>query len=162
MNDCQNVAMREALPELVHGALPEAERTRVLAHVSGCEACSGELAIVRAVVTLATAPSIDMATISAAIPPYASSIRHRPFYVAHLRLAAALLLGAVGVSALVVEHHSTGTSMAVQTTGVALVGTSDLSDAHLEQLIQSMGQLEAVPSAEPEPVTPVVFEGDAS
>lgn len=180
MNDCQNVAVREALPDLAHGALAERERTRVLIHLEGCDDCADELAIIRAVIAITATPAIDVAAISAAIPAYNVGTNHdhahqRRFHVAHLRLAAALLLGAAGVTALVVEHQrspvalpmtmaagSAGSSVAGQERGVALVGTADLSDDNLAQLIQSMGHIDAVPPAEPDPVMPAVFDGDAS
>lgn len=191
-NDCQNVAVREALPDLVHGALAEGERTRILIHLDGCDDCADELAIIRAVIAIGVAPRVDVVAISAAIPAYANhatQAQQRRFHiphlhVAHLRLAAALLLGAVGVSALVMEHQRSGDTAAFhgavasapagslpgspvasstrQETGVALVGTADLSNDNLAQLIQSMGNIDAMPPAEPDPVMPAVFDGDAS
>ncbi len=178
MNDCQNVVVREALPDLAHGALPESERTRVLMHLDICDDCADELAIIRAVIAITITPAVDVAAISAAIPAYPvhrDQVHQRRFHVAHLRLAAALLVGAAGVSALVVEHQRgtvassvtvaagpAGSSLAGQGSGVALVGTADLSDDNLAQLIQSMAHIDAVPPAEPDPVMPAVFDGDAS
>ncbi|MGI8549081.1 MAG: zf-HC2 domain-containing protein [Gemmatimonadaceae bacterium] len=183
MNDCQNVLVREALPDLAHGALPESERTRVLMHLDICDDCADELAIIRAVIAITITPAVDVAAISAAIPAYPvhrDQVHQRRFHVAHLnvahlRLAAALLVGAAGVSALVVEHQrgtvassvtvaagQAGSSLAGQGSGVALVGTADLSDDNLAQLIQSMAHIDAVPPAEPDPVMPAVFDGDAS
>ncbi|MGI8510441.1 MAG: zf-HC2 domain-containing protein [Gemmatimonadaceae bacterium] len=178
MNDCQNVAVREVLPDLVHGLLPDIERVRVLMHVRECEDCTDELSIIRAVITVAVAPQVDVVAISAAIPAYSSYSKVVPrsrFHVAHLRLAAALLLGAAGVSAVVVQHERSGTKAAsavsqtapvastnLSHSGVALVGTADLSDEHLAQLIHSMAHIDAAPPAEPEPITPAAFEADAS
>ncbi len=188
MNDCKNVAVREALPDLVHGGLPEGERTRVLMHLDNCDDCADELAIIRAVIAITITPAIDVAAISAAIPAYpvhrnqghqrrfhVAHFNVAHFNVAHLRLAAALLVGAAGVSALLVEHQrgtvassasvaagQAGSFVAGQERGVALVGTADLSDDNLAQLIQSMGHIDAVPPAEPDPVMPAVFDGDAS
>lgn len=165
MNDCQNVAVREVLPDLVHGLLPDTERVRVLMHVRECEECTDELSIIRAVIAVAVAPRVDVVAISAAIPAYSSYSRALPrsrFNVAHLRLAAALLLVAAGGSALIVQHERSGASANLSHSGVALVGTADLSDEHLAQLIQSMAHIDAAPPAEPEPVTPAAFEADAS
>lgn len=183
MNDCQNVAVREALPDLVHGLLPDGERVRVLMHVHDCVECTDELSIIRAVISIAAAPRVDVIAISAAIPAYPGTYssaysRTEPrsrFHVAHLRLAAALLVGAAGISALVVQHQRSGdapasvvshtapvASASLPHSGVALVGTADLSDEHLAQLIQSMAHMDAVPPAEPEPITSAAYEADAS
>lgn len=176
MNDCQNVAVREALPDLAHGLLPDTERVRVLMHVRDCDECTDELSIIHSVMTIAVAPKVDVVAISAAIRGYSSYSRAEPrsrfrvARVAYLRLAAALVLGAAGVSAVVVQHERSGTisqpapvaSSNVSHSGVALVGTADLSDEHLAQLIQSMAHIDAAPPADPEPVTPAAFEADAS
>lgn len=176
MNDCQDIVVREALPDLVHGTLPDGERVRVLTHVRDCDACTGELYLIRTVMAMAvsTTPRVDVSAIVAAVPAYSGAPVRRNFGgthfgVPHLRLAAALLLGAVGVSALVVEHQRSGgtraesvASTALSPSGVALVGTADLSDEHLAQLIQSMANIDAAPPAEPEPVTPAAYEADAS
>lgn len=177
-NDCQNVAVREALPDLAHGLLPDIERVRVLMHVRDCVDCTDELSLIRAVIAIAVAPQVDVVAISAAIPAYSSHSRSVPgdrFNMAHLRLAAALLLGAAGVSAVVVQHERSGVaaggafsqmapvaSANMSHSGLALVGTADLSDEHLAQLIQSMAHIDAAPPAEPEPITPAAFEADAS
>lgn len=175
MNDCQNVAVREALPDLVHGLLPDTERGRVLMHVRDCDACTDELFIIRAIVSIAAAPRVNVAAIAAAIPAYSRAVPQSRFHVAHLRLAAALLVGAAGVSAIAIQHQRSGdaaasvvshtapvASFGLSHSGVALVGTADLSDEHLAQLIQSMAHMDAAPPAEPEPIIPAAFEADAS
>ncbi|MEO7042076.1 MAG: zf-HC2 domain-containing protein, partial [Gemmatimonadaceae bacterium] len=58
MNDCQNVAVREVLPELVHGALSDVERVRIQEHLDACDDCAAELAIIRSV--LGTAPAVTV------------------------------------------------------------------------------------------------------
>ncbi|MCC6927466.1 MAG: zf-HC2 domain-containing protein [Gemmatimonadaceae bacterium] len=71
MTDCQNVEVRELLPELLHDALPASERERVEAHVAACELCAAEFALLRdarhAMARLRV-PAIDTARIVAALP----------------------------------------------------------------------------------------------
>ena len=166
MNDCADVEVREALPELVHGMLREAERDRVREHVAGCDDCAAELAIIRAV--LATVPSVavDVTGITAAIPPYRrSSSGMRRVY---LELAAACLIGAAGISAFVIHDRNSGgtapsginasASSASSNSGLVLANTSDLSDDGLAQLTRELDQLQALPTADPESVTPAALE----
>src|SRR5947209_8562012 len=69
MRECENVDLRERLPELLNERLPDAERERVLAHVHGCEECAVEWALLRnARATLhAAAPQVDAAAIARAV-----------------------------------------------------------------------------------------------
>ncbi len=87
MNDCQNIQMREALPELLHGRLAERERDSVQSHVDDCADCAAELAIIRDVLRTAAAPRIDVARISAAIPAYRPARSTRPMQRTYLQLA---------------------------------------------------------------------------
>ncbi|HEY7896965.1 MAG TPA: zf-HC2 domain-containing protein [Gemmatimonadaceae bacterium] len=164
MNDCQNVEIREVLPELAHGTLAEVERVRVQEHLGACDDCAAELAIIRSVLESAPVIPIDVTRIGAAIPPYRrkSSGMKRVY----MELAAACLIGAVGISALVI-HNSSGAgvgqgSASVGATavdpGIALVNTNDLSDAGLAQLTKDLDNLQAMPTSDPESVTPVVLE----
>lgn len=71
MTDCPNVEMRELLPELLHDALPAAERGRVEAHLATCEMCAAELAVLREArraMARVRVPAIDTARIVAALP----------------------------------------------------------------------------------------------
>lgn len=162
MNDCQDVEIREVLPELVHGTLPEVARTHVQNHLEMCDECSAELAIIHAVLGSAAVVSVDVSRVVAAIPPYRSrTSRMRRVY---LELAAACVIGAVGISAIAV-HNSSSASRAAHATasttsspGLALVNTSDLSDNGLAQLTQDLDKLQAMPTAEPEAVTPAALE----
>ena len=165
MNDCQDIEIREALPELVHGTLPELERARVREHVAECADCSAELAIIRAVRLTASAPSVDVARIVAAVPPYRrKTSRMRTVY---LELAAACLIGAVGISTFVVHNHSgvVAPQGAVQSAGsapgLAIVNTSDLSDDGLAELTRDLDKLQAMPTADPESVTPAALRDEA-
>ncbi|MEO7103432.1 MAG: zf-HC2 domain-containing protein [Gemmatimonadaceae bacterium] len=160
MNDCQNVAVREVLPELAHGALSDVERERVQEHLDACADCAAELAIIRSVLRTAPLVSVNVASIAAAIPPYRrkSSGMKRVY----MELAAACLIGAVGLSAFAIHNsRSEGPATAPAATnagGLAIVNTSDLSDDGLAQLTQDLDNLQAMPSADPESVTPAVLE----
>lgn len=169
MNDCQDVDIREALPDLVHGTLTDAECARVQRHVEVCGDCAAELAIVRAVAAGAGAavpaiPEIDVSRIAAAIPPY----RRKQSRVkrVYLELAAASVIGAVGITSFALHSgrsSSAGAGSAVISSlgagsGLALVNISDLSDDGLAQLTQDLDQIQALPPADPESVTPVAFE----
>lgn len=163
MNDCQNVEIREALPEFVHGTLPEVERIRVEEHVSECFDCAAELAIIRAVRdgALAATVPVDVARISAAIPAYSRTSGRRGMRRIYMELAAACLIGAVGISALVIHNGASPAGVAAVNSadpGLMLVNTSQLSDAGLVQLTQDLDDLQALPTVDPESVTPVVLQ----
>jgi anti-sigma factor RsiW len=179
MNDCQRVEMREALPELVHGTLPVPERARLQEHVAECDDCAAELAIIRAVLASAALPSAragiapaSVARITAAIPPYrrrSSSLKR-----VYLELAAACLIGAIGISAFEAHsgwlgiggsdssavtalHASRASASASSSAGLTLVNTGDLSDAGLGQLTRDLDNLQAMPPVDPESVTPAAL-----
>lgn len=192
MNDCKEVEIREALPDLVHGALPAPRVALVQQHLDVCSDCAAELAIVRAVLASAAAPRVDATRIVASIPPYARKSSRTHFTrTTYLQLAAAVVIGAAGIStALFRSEHapspaaipvSAMASSAIQTSGsgapatatnsasaagsesgLALVGTADVSDADLAQLIQDMNNISALPPTDPEPVIPAALEGGAS
>lgn len=184
MTDCPNVRVREVLPELARGVLAGAERGLVDEHVRGCGDCAAELAVLRAVLVTAVVPVVDTARIAAAIPAYRadgtpSGTAHRAprargiMHVGYLRLAAALVLGAAGVSAISVGvmRGRAGSPAAVAARaaeshidfpgvphgppdgGIALIGTADLSDEGLAELVASMDRIEAAPLPEPGPVS---------
>lgn len=165
MNDCQNIEIRESLPEMLHGALSEIERVRVQEHLDMCDDCAAELAIIRAVRGSATAPTVDVTRIVAAIPPY----RRQGFRIkrTYLELAAACLIGAIGISTVAVHNLNNGarsatvSGVSIASSGLALVSTSDLSDAGLAQLTQELDKLQAIPTTDPESVTPAALESAA-
>jgi hypothetical protein len=162
MNDCQNIEIREVLPELVHGTLPEAERARVVLHLDGCDDCSAELAIIRAVYGSAVIPAVNVGRIVAAIPPYRR--RRSGMRRVYLELAAACLIGAVGISTFALHNARSNSGQATISTtnqGLALVNTSDLSDDGLAQLTRDLDKLQAMPTVDPESVTPAALEDAA-
>jgi len=142
MTDCQNVTMREALPELLHGRLADGERRLVEAHLVDCVDCTDELAILEAVLASAPAPAVDVTRIVMAIPSYrpvadaesrvdarSGVIPMRPragwasgwsSRSARLQLAAALAIAAAGISTVAVVKHNG----AQQQASVAAVGAT--------------------------------------
>ena len=123
MNDCENIEVREALPELMLGTLPEAERVRVQQHLDACDDCSAELAIIRAVRASAVMPAVNVERIVAAIPPYRrkrTSMRR-----VYLELAAACLIGAVGISTFAL--HNSGHSATPAANGAAAAASMNVN-----------------------------------
>lgn len=69
MNDCLNAAMRESLPDLIHGNLDPASLVEVEAHVASCDACAAEVELLRTVVaSMSPAPAVNVQRIVAALP----------------------------------------------------------------------------------------------
>lgn len=188
MNDCENVTVREALPELLHGQLRYEERRLVEAHLTECVDCTEELAVLQAVLASAPAPRVNVTQIIAAIPAYRPGAAVEPQHPApaqvqpgviplrprsawsargsRLQLAAALAIAAVGVSTAALLTHERQQTAAVAASrtsapaqGVALVSTADLSDAQLATLIKDMRSIQALPPTEPEPITPALGGG---
>ncbi|HET9775535.1 MAG TPA: zf-HC2 domain-containing protein [Gemmatimonadaceae bacterium] len=63
--------IQEMLPDLLHTALPADRRERVEQHLTACESCREELAVLRTVKDAAIfAPAIDATRIARQIPPY--------------------------------------------------------------------------------------------
>lgn len=157
MNDCKEVEIREALPELVHGVLPEPVRLRVQQHLADCGDCAEELAIIRAVLATMPAVKVDTTRITAAIPVY----RRRTLGMnrVYLELAAACLVGAIGISTFAIHNsNSTATATRSANAGISLVNTNDLSDDGLAQLTRELDKIQALPTADPESVTPAALE----
>jgi len=116
MRDCENVTMREQLPELLHGQLSAEARVAVEEHVAGCADCSAELEVLRRVRAAVPAPRVNVDRIVASIPPYRGAPRAwaavrsaRVFGLPTLHVAAAALviLTAVGVLARLRAPHPT-------------------------------------------------------
>ena len=166
MTDCPNTEMRDALPDYLHGALDDVASVRVRAHLGVCADCTAELRLLHAVLETAPASPVDVARIVAAIPAYrAPTSRWGWSGTVALRLAAAVLIAAAGVSTVTMARRRDGGSAqrprspAASSSGLALVGVGELSDDGLEELIASMDHLEAAPTAEPEPMSPAEVGG---
>lgn len=186
MRDCVNAEVRDRLPELVHGLLEAAERAGVESHVAECPDCAAEAALIRraAAVIVLAAPRVDSSRIAAALP-MARAVPPRTARTSWpLRIAAALLVGVVGVGtvqyvtrddardgfaslnaplpesggepAIARPVGASGTSGAyatVQGTGLVLVGGIDaLTLDQLEVLVSGVETLDAMLSADPEPL----------
>jgi anti-sigma factor RsiW len=118
MNKCTDSDIQEMLPDLLHGALDEAEKVRVDAHIATCDSCQEDLDVLRTVKSAAVfAPSIDVDGVVRQIAPYRAIVpaveapaRTR---VASWLVAATLALFVVGGgSVLMTRQNSSGTSVA--------------------------------------------------
>ena len=104
MNDCPNAAMRDRLPDFVHGTLDAAMEARVSSHLSECADCRAEVELLRTAHRMlrASAPVVDVARIVAAIPHPTSRRTARlvpaRFSTQHLRIAAAIAVMASGAA----------------------------------------------------------------
>ena len=103
MNDCMNVEVREALPDLLNGRLSALDTATMKAHVESCADCRAELALLRqARATARLAPTIDVDRVAAAIPPYGGAevtvpaARERTPISRVWKFAAAIVLVATG------------------------------------------------------------------
>jgi putative zinc finger protein len=202
MNDCQNAAIRDQLPDVLHDRLDARARTVVLAHVDGCNDCQSELALLRGVhgMLIARTPRVDVHYVVGALPLAARRrsarpvARHRTW--ADWRIAAAVTVLAVGGGSVAVLHRSTPmtpvaarvaaspattspasagplatvpanlpsasnagagpstvASIGAGSTGISMGGRlDDLSDDQLQALLDQVGDLQAIPITEPDPV----------
>lgn len=76
MTECDNAAIRDVLPDFVAGMLPADERERVQAHLEGCDACTDEVVLLRAMrAARPLAPAIDVARIVNALPRVGTPLR---------------------------------------------------------------------------------------
>lgn len=184
MTDCPNGDMRDLLPDLLHDRLAPEVRREVEAHLSACEDCRAEVALLGAMrSTLRRVPPVDVAAIAAAIPPYRAPTRRS---WGGWRAAAAVVLVAGGTSVAVLQSRDaapligdSAVAVAPRTTDSTLpptistptVGTpvatpaprelalggaavSDLDDSELSTLLADLQTLDAVPSTEVETTVP--------
>jgi hypothetical protein len=108
MRDCQNVEMRELLPERVAELLSLRDAARVDGHVAECEMCAFEVQVLRAArATLRGRATIDVTRISGAVAaatraPVRRVPQRRPQPVFGWRAAASIALLAVGATSIAV------------------------------------------------------------
>lgn len=185
MNKCTDSAIREMLPDLLHGSLPANAKGRVEAHLVTCEECREDLQVLRTIQSAAVfAPTIDVDRVVRQIPPYRTIV---PPVVVPARsrrmswlVAATLAIAIVGGGSLVVMRDNvpsgstavvipqSSTEMATQPAPVvaktpesvapalALAADVDgLSDGDLALLMDEMNRFDALPASEPDPVISV-------
>ena len=69
MTECRTPELQDLLPDFVAESLGDADRVRVTAHLAECDACTADLAILRAVrAARVPVPPVDVARIVAALP----------------------------------------------------------------------------------------------
>ena len=183
MSECFSPEVRDFLPDLVHGKLGEIDTATLLAHVEACDACAAELALLREVRASAPlAPSIDVALVAAAIPsrpvvtPSETSrpavaprtLRWKFVATAAVVVAAAILGTQLGPDASVVSVRGTQSPSVAESIGtagpssapsIALVSAvGELTDEQIETLLTELDEIDAIPSAEPDPAS-VSVEG---
>ena len=170
MSECRNPETRDRLPELAAAGADAPGYSDVRQHLSACESCRRELAVlarVRAAVAASAPAPVDTARIAGAVRPY----QRRPSWrrmasSGQFRAAAAVILVA---GALAVGHggrEPARPDSVVATASPArpllAIGDSfaDLSDADLRELAAEFGQLEAVTPTETDVLdVPAVMEG---
>lgn len=179
MNDCPNGAVRDLLPELLHGRLSAAARLVVEAHLGDCADCRGELALLRSMrSSMRRTTSVDTARIVSAIPSYRAPARRSRAWWRAAAAIAVLIAGGASVSVLQRESQlsADGTAVAARNAPVTpAVGESaaaaplqvasaesirelalgssavgDLDDDQLSALLADLDDVEVVPSAEVE------------
>jgi anti-sigma factor RsiW len=173
MRDCQDERIKDLLPEYVAGGLSPASASEVSTHVEACQSCAAELAIVRAARNAFPAPQVDIAKIVAALPKPPSQVielaprmHKRPRRFTSWRIAATIATIAVGgVSVAMLQnilsdhkppHVRQGTSKpaenASEASGLSVGGNlNDLSEQEMQTLLNNLDEMDAVPSAEPQP-----------
>jgi len=115
-SECNDISVRDLLPEYVHDTLPAAERARVTRHLEACDACSAEVAVIRSVRSAfaAVAPKVAIPRIVAALPAAPRPARAAAPVLAggaafgFWRIAAGLALVALGGTSVVLARRVMG------------------------------------------------------
>ena len=130
MGDCQNVEMRELLPERVAELLSARDAERVDGHVAECEMCAFEMEVLSAARTaLQRGVKIDVRRISGAVAaatrtPVRPARQRQPWL--RWRAAASIALVAVGATSIAVWNgaHSGSASNRAATTATETVAVT--------------------------------------
>ena len=168
MTDCQNVEIRELLPDYLSGTLSAHRRSEVDAHLAGCDDCAEELALLRLVREAYTeaAPAVNVSAIVSSLPRPVSRPVSRPAVRSWRRSHAFQIAAAVsfialgGISLAVARSFFTVSPDAAIVDTVAVNsaadtpisfagGLSDLGDEDVEALISALESIEALPVVEP-------------
>ncbi|MBK8249221.1 MAG: zf-HC2 domain-containing protein [Gemmatimonadetes bacterium] len=147
MLDCNNIDIREQLPDLLHGRLDATRVALVEQHLSACAECRAELDVLRsarAVLTATPTPRIDHQAILAAVARTHVTPEARPV---RWRWAAAITLVILG-----------GTSVATAVRSFRNDPTSD--STQVPAIVASIDTPTAVPTSTPT-VVPTVGEPSA-
>jgi len=169
MRDCQDERIKDLLPEYVAGRMDSTLIAQVEAHIAACPSCAAELAVVRAAHAAFPAPQVDIARIVQALPkpviPLAPRAGKRARRFTSWRIAATIATIAVsGVSIAVLQSMLSDTKPpkapvvrhvvenANEASGLSVGGNlNDLSEKEMQTLLDKLDELDAVPSAEPQP-----------
>jgi anti-sigma factor RsiW len=68
MRDCEDGAMRDLLPDYVHGTLSARDREMVADHLEACADCAPEVELIRTASSAFPAPVVDVGAIVKALP----------------------------------------------------------------------------------------------
>lgn len=179
MIECPRGDIRDLLPDLLHDRLSAATRAEVEHHVAECASCEAELELLGAMRDALSRPRVVDASRIAAAVRSGTTERQRPAR-AHMRrldwraAAAAAVLITGGLTLVVVQRAPVSSHIASPSsattrhvgqspaTGPGLMfggGFADLSDGDLEQLLQDVDSLSALPPVDPMPVLRGVEEG---
>ena len=164
MNDCPNAEIRDQLCDVVHRTLSDADCRRVEEHIATCADCAAEIALIRRAHAVLTrpAPSIDTATIVAALPRHRAQ---RAMSFSAWRIAAGIAVFAVGAASVSLARMEDRVDGAAATGAdahtLSLAGRlSTLADEDLEQLLAEMDDFDGATLVEPGAVLPVpTWEG---
>jgi len=168
MTDCLNVEIRELLPEYLSGTLSARRREEVREHVTACEDCAQELALLQLVreAYAEAAPAVNVGAIVAALPRQASrpAIRSWRRSQAFQIAAAVSFIALGGISLAVVRSFSNGDPTGAPVDSVVAANTaatngnmpaisfaggiSDLGDEDLEALLSALESIQALPVTE--------------
>jgi anti-sigma factor RsiW len=153
------------LPEYLAGTLSASRRAEVDAHLTGCEDCPDELALLRLVreAYSQTAVPVNVGAIMSALPRRAQRPVVRSWRRSHaFQIAAAISFIALGgMSLAVARSFFNGNPTGLPPDSVVAVtamdepaisfagGLSDLGDEDLEALLSALESIEALPVTEP-------------
>jgi|SRR5579862_5212831 len=176
MRDCQNEKIKDRLPDYAIGRLDAGIvdagiASDVEAHLAACPSCAAELAVLRAAHNAFPAPKVDIARIVAALPkPPSQVIELKPRIAKRTftswRIAATIATIAVGgvsvamLQNLLNDNRPPRTHLvspkpaesAPENSGLSVGGNlSDLSEQEMQTLLGKLDEMDAVPSAEPQP-----------
>ena len=180
MGDCDDVEIRELLPEYAAGALDAAARERVVGHLARCAPCRDELALLATARKILGRPvAVDSARIARAV--VAATTRgaargarapSRTTSWPAIRIAASIALAAVGVATVGVwrrreagsggERPGVVANRAAPARAVATlapVGSlAELDEDQLSTLLDDIVSLEAAPMEDPADIVPAFID----